>query len=265
MADPTVPTFTVVAGPNGAGKSTLVAAMAADGYNFGPFVNPDVIAAGLPAGTRNREVQAGKLAIGEARAHIAAGRSFTQESTLTGNFPLRLMTQAKEAGFTVNLLYVGVADLSVSRDRVSVRVAQGGHDIPLADQERRFSRSRENIGAAAKIADNAVVLDNSRPDQPYLLSADIEKGKVRYVAPQGPAWSRQAIEKLPEVQNQDRQLTPFAHRVAVSVSNARESVTRQADQAQSDAVQRVRQRVQAREKMMNVQPGRTRDRDGPER
>ena len=192
-------------------------------------MNPDVIAARLPAGTRNREFQAGKLAIGEAQGHIAAGCSFTQETTLTGNFAKNLMSQAREAGYRVNMLYVGVASLAVSKDRVVERVAKGGHDIPIADQERRFARSRANIEPAARIADNAVVLDNSRRDHPYHLIADIEQGKVRYIDPRGPAWSREAIEKLPEAPNQDRQLSPFAQRVAESASNARESITRQAD------------------------------------
>ena len=57
MAGKEPPTLTVVAGQNGAGKSTLVAAMTAEGYDFGPLVNPDVIAAKLPAGTANRSTK----------------------------------------------------------------------------------------------------------------------------------------------------------------------------------------------------------------
>lgn len=213
------PTLTVVAGPNGAGKSTLVAAMQRDGYDFGPFVNSDVIAAGLPAGTPNREFQAGKLAIGEARAHIAAGRSFSQETTLTGSFAKNLMVRAKEAGYRVNMIYVGVASLAVSTRRVADRVEKGGHDIPIADQERRFARSRTNIEPAARIADNVVVLDNTRAEQAYALVADIEHGRVRYKDPRGPAWSRQAVENLPEAPNQERQLSAFAQKMAESVRN----------------------------------------------
>lgn len=257
--------MTVVAGPNGAGKSTLVAAMQRDGSGFGPIVNPDVIAAGLPAGTRNREFQAGKLAIGEARGHIAAGRSFTQETTLTGSFAKNLMSQAREAGYRVNMLYVGVASLAVSKDRVVERVAKGGHDIPIADQERRFARSRANIEPAARIADNAVILDNSRRGEPYHLTVDIEQGRVSYIDPRAPVWSRQAVEKLPHAPDQERRLTAFAHRVAQSASNARGSVTPPAEQAQSDAVQRVRQRVQARERATQIHRRRSRDPREPDR
>lgn len=220
------PTLTVVAGQNGAGKSTLVAAMTAEGYDFGPFVNPDVIAAKLPAGTANREYQAGKLAIEEAREHIGAPRSFAQETTLTGRFARRLMSQAKRAGFSINLLYVGVSDLSVSLARVANRVAEGGHDIPTSDQKRRFTRSRDNIAPAARVADNAVLLDNSDPDRPYHLAADIEQGVIRFLDPQAPRWSREAISGLSQALEPDRLVSPFAARIAEGTGAARRAVTR---------------------------------------
>ena len=171
------PTLTVVAGPNGAGKSTLMMAMTAAGYDFGPFVNPDVISAKLPVETPNRALRAGKRAVEEARTYIAAQRSFSQETTLTGSFAKRLMTDAKTAGYSVNLLYVGVKTLSTSRDRVAVRVARGGHDIPIVDQERRFHRSRASIEAAAQIADNAILIDNTRSDRPYRVVVDNRAGR----------------------------------------------------------------------------------------
>lgn len=190
------PTLTVIAGPNGAGKSTFVRAATAAGYDLGPFVNADDIAAGLPDGTENREIVAGRLAVAQSRGHLAARRSFSQETTLTGSYAARLMAEAKEAGYDVCLVFIGVESFAVSSDRVAVRVARGGHDIPKEDQARRFARSLANLAAAARIADTTVILDNTRIDRPGVVVARIEHGIVRAVAPELPRWARRAIESL---------------------------------------------------------------------
>lgn len=143
MAGEDKPILTIIAGPNGAGKSTIVNAMQADGYDFGPLVNPDIIAAELPAGTPNSLTKAGRLALRQIDTHIAERRSFAQETTLTSAQPVRLIERAKKAGYHVNVLYVGIQALSLSSRRVAGRVAQGGHNVPLADQKRRFDRSRQ--------------------------------------------------------------------------------------------------------------------------
>lgn len=265
------PTLTVIAGPNGAGKSTLVKAMQADGFHFGPFVNADVIASQLPAGTPSPTVRAGRLAVEEAQNHIAAGRSFAQETTLTGRFAQNLMEKAKAAGFRVNMVYVSVATLSIAKRRVAGRVAQGGHDIPSADQERRFARSRENIEAAAKVADNVVLLDNTRPERAYHLAVDIERGTVRHLDREAPGWSRKAVAQLPQEPNPSRQLSDFGGRIAEGASNALGSMIRQADQAQPGRDQagmskEIAERIEARMRQLDSRSAAaTRSRGGPER
>ena len=271
MAGDDKPTLTIIAGPNGSGKSTLVNAMQADGYDFGPVVNPDVIAAGLPAGTPNPDREAGKRASGEIKKHLAERRSFAQETTLAANQPVKLMQDAKEAGYHVNVLYVGIEALSLSSRRVAARVAQGGHNIPLSDQERRFARSLEKLKRAAEIADNVVLLDNSVTERAYRLTADIEQGTVKHLDGPTPKWTRQAVADLPQASNPSRQLSSFGERVAESATNARGSITPQPDQAQpghdqAKDAQTVEQRIQARMQQLDGRAAAaTRSRGGPER
>ena len=109
-----------------------------------------------------------------------------------------MMALAKAEGFRVNLLYVGVTDLEISGERVATRVARGGHDIPLADQQRRFDRSRANIAAAIGLADSALLFDNSALKQPYRLTAQIEDQTLHCLDQHAPTWSRAVAATLGE-------------------------------------------------------------------
>ena len=158
------PVFTVIGGPNGAGKSTYTEGLAARGYPLGEVVNPDVIAANLPGPDATRDARAGRETLRRTRALIASGQTFSRETTLSGSEILRTMRAAKEAGFTVNLFFVGVDSVDVSRRRVRRRVERGGHGIPEQVQARRFDGSLDHAAPAARIADTTVFV-NSMDEQ----------------------------------------------------------------------------------------------------
>ncbi len=181
------PQLWVIAGPNGAGKSTLTGR-----YLTGrlPVVNPDNIAreqSGIGP------VQAGKIAIQRQRQHLSARESFAWETTLSGNRELTLMREAKEAGYKVNLVFVGVHNARASTLRVAERVAAGGHDIPPADVERRFERSLRNLPKALEIADRAFIFDNSGKYYRLLLSRELNQ--LRHISKKLPCWIIQALPK----------------------------------------------------------------------
>ncbi|MBV8659154.1 MAG: zeta toxin family protein [Burkholderiales bacterium] len=187
------PQLWVVAGPNGAGKSTL-----ADRYLAGrlPVVNPDNIAREqLGIGS----VQAGKIAIQRQRRHLMALESFAWETTLSGNREVALMREAKDAGYKVNLVFIGVRDPGLSMLRVADRVAAGGHHIPPADVARRFERSLRNLVDALVVADRAYIFDNSGERRRLLLSH--EQNQSRHVSKHLPRW---IVDALPTSTLQSR-------------------------------------------------------------
>ena len=151
------PVFVVVAGPNGAGKSSLVRA---NPLGFEVF-NPDELAGQIGGSPVARMIHTGRMMhklIGQA---FQAGESFGIETTLSGHRTLALMAQAKEKGYTVALIYVGVDSLDLSKLRIGQRMKEGGHGVPERDVERRFPRSFANLPRALTIADQAQVFDNS--------------------------------------------------------------------------------------------------------
>lgn len=188
-----MPQLWVVGGPNGAGKSTLASRRLAERV---PFVNPDDIARRIqPSGqaTTQTIIAAGRQAAKEQDRLIAAGASFGLETTLSGKRELAIMSAAKDAGYTVNLVYIGLAGPDASAARVKTRVAAGGHDVPHADIIRRYPRSIENLGQAMERADRAYVLDNSGERRRLLLTA--EAARVEYATKDLPEWAKAPLAK----------------------------------------------------------------------
>lgn len=184
------PQLWVFAGPNGAGKSTLAARFLKDRL---PIVNPDVIAAqDIPRKPDGKldEQQAGKIAVRQRLAHLSSRESFAFETTLTGRSEIRVMQAARDAGYKVNLVYVGVSSAERSADRVAGRVQEGGHDVPPDAISRRYPKSMEQLAEAARLSERVIVFDNSHASHRLLLVH--ENGQNRLHSPL-PAWARQAL------------------------------------------------------------------------
>ena len=146
MSSQTHPTCWIIAGPNGAGKTTFALAylpIVADCCNF---INADLIAAGLsPLAPETKLIAASRLFLQEIQNRIHRRQNFAFETTLSGRSYLKLIRQLKSEGWQVELIYLALHSVEISRMRVAERVTHGGHNIPLADIQRRFSRSLYNL------------------------------------------------------------------------------------------------------------------------
>ncbi len=75
----------IIAGPNGAGKTTFAREFLPDEAGCLQFVKADLIAAGLsPFAPEAAAFQAGRLMLTQIADHVAHGRSFALETTLSG-------------------------------------------------------------------------------------------------------------------------------------------------------------------------------------
>lgn len=136
----------IIAGPNGAGKSTFALEFLPSLAGCQNFVNADLIAAGLSPLAPERElIAASRLFLREIESYVAVRESFAFETTLSGRTYLRLIERLKGEGWRVELFYLALPSVELSKLRVAERVAHGGHNIPLADIERRFPRSVYNL------------------------------------------------------------------------------------------------------------------------
>lgn len=193
------PVLALLAGSNGAGKSTFYAAYLA---KLGlPFVNADVIAAELRAGSRAAPPQlaalpvdqaAQRLADEERQASIVLGRSFITETVLSDpvGAKVAMLRDARSRGYHVWLFFIGIGSPALSRARVRERVAaRAGHDVPDQRIDERYPRTLANLPGAVAAASVAVLLDNDLADRPYRFVALFQDGQLAKRSRSTPRWA----------------------------------------------------------------------------
>lgn len=175
-----VPTFLIIAGPNGAGKTTFALEYLPKVMHCSHFINADLIAAGLSPLAPERElIAASKIFLKEVKSCIFEKSDFAIETTLAGRSYLKLIKDLKSAGWRVELVYLALPDVEMSKQRVAERVQHGGHHISLKDIERRFPRSLNNLlNEFGNIVDNCSCFMNDNKE-PVLVFE--QKGQVRNV------------------------------------------------------------------------------------
>jgi len=150
-------------------------------------VDADAIARVLdPVLPSRAAITAARHTVVRCRTLLENRESFTLESTLAGHGALSLMRNAKSAGYRTLLIYVALGNPELHIERVRLRVAQGGHDIPDADIRRRYARSLLHAPEAMRLADEALVLDNSGPLPESMLR--LKNGQLFWRASSLPRW-----------------------------------------------------------------------------
>ncbi|MEM8495626.1 MAG: zeta toxin family protein [Planctomycetota bacterium] len=176
----------VIAGPNGAGKSTFYQSqLKSVGLEF---VNADVLAKEYGLDPYDAASAAGVL-----RHRLVEQRaSFIFETVFSdpNKQKLGFLVDCVSAGYNVVLFYIGLADAGLSEQRVAMRVAQGGHDVPCDKLADRMSRSLGNLRSAIKTLPHVFVFDNTDLFQPYRRLAYFRDGLAVNLADLLPDWFR---------------------------------------------------------------------------
>ncbi len=134
------------------------------------FINADLIAAGLSPLAPERELMAAsRIFLREIEEHIDTRENFAFETTLAGRTYLRLIQRLRAGGWRVELIYLALPSVEMSKLRVAERVAHGGHSIPLADIERRFPRSLRHLFNDFSICVDSCVCFMNHGESPELV------------------------------------------------------------------------------------------------
>jgi predicted ABC-type ATPase len=168
------PVIYLFGGSNGAGKTTFARAyLPSAGTNL-RFLNADEIARGLsPFSPQTIALKAGRLMLQEVRECIAARHSFGMESTLSGKTYIRLLAEAKQANYEIEIHYVWLKSADLAVQRVRQRVKKGGHPVPEIDIRRRYQRSIDHfIADYLPLADRWSIWDNRTSDSILLASSE---------------------------------------------------------------------------------------------
>ncbi|MEO6002341.1 MAG: AAA family ATPase [Opitutus sp.] len=122
-----MPRCLIIAGPNGAGKTTFARTfLPREGLTR--FLNTDLLAAGLsPLNPPDAQIAAGRLFLSELDRLTSARADFAFESTLSGRGYVPRLKRWREHGYRVEIIYLKLADVRISIERVAARVKAGGH------------------------------------------------------------------------------------------------------------------------------------------
>jgi predicted ABC-type ATPase len=184
------PIIVALAGPNGAGKTTFYQAhLQWAGLRF---VNADVLAREL-----NFEPYDAATAADVLRRELVNQReSFVFETVFSDPVgdKLLFLQEALAVGYTVVLCFIGVSGPKISEERVSMRVSQGGHDVPMEKLVARYPRILANLQSAIRDLPHVLIFDNEDITNPFRRVAVFERGRMTYGGTPIPRWLAQLLK-----------------------------------------------------------------------
>lgn len=153
----------IIAGCNGAGKTTASFTILPSILDCREFVNADEIAKGLsPFQPESVSFEAGRIMLNRIEELMRSGDDFAFETTLASKIYRGRIRAAQAQGYRVILLFFWLRDAELAKFRVSSRVREGGHDIPVDVIERRYNAGIRNLfDIYLDIADEVMIFDNS--------------------------------------------------------------------------------------------------------
>ena len=171
---PQRPVLWIVAGPNGSGKSSLYNQTDIEGWGGSVWIiNPDLLTLDMVERESLSLGMANLQAVQRIEAWLLSSLEVYQtigvETVLSSSKYRRLVDHAHARGFEVRMLYVLLRSSELQIGRVSLRVSEGGHDVPHDKIRPRRTRSFEQLAWFADHVDRLQIFDNS-DGEPELMA-----------------------------------------------------------------------------------------------
>jgi predicted ABC-type ATPase len=153
----------IISGCNGAGKTTASFTILPEILDCQEFVNADEIARGLsPFQPDKVSFEAGRIMLKRIKELLHQNETFAFETTLATKSYKNLILTAQEQGYIVTVLFFWLQTIDLAKERVKIRVLEGGHYIDDAVIERRYKNGISNLfNIYLDVVDEAMLFDNS--------------------------------------------------------------------------------------------------------
>lgn len=172
----------IIAGCNGAGKTTASFTIFPEIINCKEFVNADEIAKGLsPFQPEKVAFESGRIMLNRIDELLEENESFAFETTLSTRSYKNKIKTAREKGFTITLLFFWLQNVELAKERVKIRVSEGGHNIEPEIIERRYLNGIKNLFEIyLPIVDGLLIFDNSEGKHELLAIKTID-GQLKII------------------------------------------------------------------------------------
>jgi len=153
----------IISGCNGAGKTTASFTVLPEMLHCHEFVNADEIARGLsPFQPEKVAIEAGRIMLGRIENLLNENSDFAFETTLATKSYKNTILKAQKNGYNVTLLFFWLRTVELAKERVQIRVSEGGHNIDTETIERRYLSGIRNLfDIYLPIVNEVLIFDNS--------------------------------------------------------------------------------------------------------
>lgn len=104
---------------------------------------------------------------------------FAFETTLSAKSYISIVKKARSQGYFVTLVFFWLNSIELAKQRVIIRVSEGGHNIPEDVIERRYTRGIRNFFKIyLNACDNVMLFDNSNKSPILVLEKEINEEPV---------------------------------------------------------------------------------------
>ena len=175
-----MPKLYIISGCNGSGKTTASYTLLPELLGCSEFVNSDEFAKSLsPFDPSAASVSASRYMLMKINYLLERNEDFCVETTLATRSLLRIIMEAKGAGYEVTLIYFWLASPQIAIERVRARVQAGGHNIPDDVVRRRYVMGLDYFfDTYSQICDRWVLADNTV--SPFTIVAE-KKDNITYI------------------------------------------------------------------------------------
>ncbi|MEN2434276.1 zeta toxin family protein [Weeksellaceae bacterium A-14] len=166
----------IIAGCNGAGKTTASFTILPEILECKEFVNADEIAKGLsPFQPEKVPFEAGRIMLNRIEELFEQNENFAFETTLATKTYKQKILQAQKNGYNTTLLFFWLKNTDLAKERVRIRVQEGGHNIPEDVIERRYLNGITNLFEIyLPIMDQVLIFDNSEGKHDLIAEKNLE-------------------------------------------------------------------------------------------
>lgn len=167
----------IIAGCNGAGKTTASFTILPEILDCKEFVNADEIAKGLsPFQPEKVAFEAGRIMLNRIDELFEQDENFAFETTLATKTYKQKIINAQENGYNTTLLFFWLKNPELAKERVKIRVQEGGHNIPQDVIERRFQNGINNLfNIYLPIVDQVLIFDNSEGKHELIAEKNLDE------------------------------------------------------------------------------------------